>query len=179
MNPYGAEELYGVDLRKIDFDVTGFTYKSVDLVKDRIPFDDGYFDSVSAFDFLEHIPRSILQPSGGVSFPFIDLMSEIHRALRVGGRLYAVTPCYPSIAAFSDPTHVNVVTIKTHEYFCGVKPLATIYGFKGRFNAVKVFRTYSSVGNTARSSAARHRMKYFRKLLKGQLSHVFWELEKA
>ena len=178
MNPYGSQELYGVDLRKIESDRKDFTYKSVDLVKEPIPFEDGYFDSLSAFDFLEHIPRSVSLPSGGVSFPFVDLMSEIYRVLRVGGKLYAVTPCYPSLAAFSDPTHVNVVTIKTHEYFCGDKPLATIYGFKGKFKANKAFRTYSAVGNDAHSTAFKHRLKHLRKTLKGQLSHVFWELEK-
>jgi SAM-dependent methyltransferase len=179
MNPYGAQELYGVDLRNIESDRVDFTYKSVDLVKDNIPFEDGYFDSLSAFDFLEHIPRSISLPTGGVRFPFVDLMSEIHRVLRVGGKLYAITPCYPSLAAFSDPTHVNVVTIKTHEYFCGDKPLAAIYGFRGRFKATKVCRTYSAVGNSAHSTSMAHRFKHVRKMLKGQLSHVFWELEKV
>ena len=60
-------------------------------------------------------------------------MDEIWRVLAPGGLLYAVTPAYPHAEAFQDPTHVNIITDHTHDYFCGAKPLARMYGFGGRF----------------------------------------------
>ena len=60
-------------------------------------------------------------------------MSEISLVLRPGGMLYAVTPCYPSREAFQDPTHVNIITDRTHLYFCGDEPLGRMYGFTDRF----------------------------------------------
>ena len=50
--------------------------------------------------------------------------------LEPGGRFYAVTPAFPHPEAFADPTHVNIITETTHEYFCGERPLGHMYGFE-------------------------------------------------
>ena len=44
-------------------------------------------------------------------------MNEIYRVLKPGGTFYAITPYYPRDEAFVDPTHVNIITNKTHTYF--------------------------------------------------------------
>jgi SAM-dependent methyltransferase len=66
------------------------------------------------------------------------MMNEIHRILRPGGLFIALTPCFPSPAAFTDPTHVNFISEETHLYFSGPN-YANVkgYGFMGKFNLLE------------------------------------------
>jgi SAM-dependent methyltransferase len=135
-NPFGAAELYAADLfseKPLNF--FGIEYFQVDLT-DTLPFETNTFDSVSCFDVLEHIPRWERHVNGEVSFPFINLMSEIYRILKPGGFFYAHTPAYPSPAAFQDPTHVNIISVDTINYFIEPNPYASTYGFLGGFKLV-------------------------------------------
>ena len=136
-NPYAQQRLFGIDIRELPPTPT-FESRVANLALDPIPYADGMFGSVSAFDFIEHIPRVLAVPDERRTIlPFIALMNEIWRVLAPGGRLYAVTPAYPQAEAFQDPTHVNIITERTHEYFCGERPFGAIYGFEGRFRLVR------------------------------------------
>ena len=126
-NPFGADEAYGIDSRE---DLDRNVYQA-DLVIDPIPFPAEYFDYVTAYDFLEHIPRLIYAPSR--RFPFIELMNEVYRVLKVGGKFFSHTPMFPHAAAFWDPTHVNFMTEQTLLcYF--VHNWAGGYGWRGHFS---------------------------------------------
>ena len=128
-NHFGAEEVYGIDMvhnpEKRIF--------RADLAVESIPFEDEYFDYVTAHDFLEHVPRLIYAPTR--KYSFVDVMSEIWRVLKPGGKLYSFTPAYPQDSAFVDPTHVNFITPDTFRlYFDNIHTWGRIYGFKGRFH---------------------------------------------
>ena len=130
-NPFHAGELYGID---VDWGIDD-TKKIVpcDLGVEPIPFDDGYFDYVTAFDLIEHIPRLIYKGELRL-YPFIYLMSEVSRILKTGGIFLSDTPALPRAAAHVDPTHVNAITIDTFKsYFCQPMNWATRYGFTGNF----------------------------------------------
>ena len=173
-NPYGAPESFGVDIF-----ANADNIKHSNLSLDPIPFADNSLDSVSAYDFLEHIPRVLIDPvSGNLVFPFIRLMDEVHRVLRFGGRFYASTPCFPHASVFVDPTHVNPFNIKTHRYFTGTNPLARMYGFQGRFDLIRVcrYRPRSSYEPTA--PGLYRRLQRWIEGLTGDASHVLWEFEK-
>jgi SAM-dependent methyltransferase len=138
-NPYSRQKLCGVDLDARVGDLAqGFDFQAANLALEPIPYPSNTFGSVSAFDFIEHVPRILVTADGRETFfPFIRLMDEIWRVLAHGGRLYALTPAFPRLQAFVDPTHVNFITEGTHEYFCGEFPFAHMYGFAGRFNIIR------------------------------------------
>lgn len=132
-NPFDAEYVCGVDLQESKTP-HGET-RVADLAMDPIPWPNDFFDYITAFDFLEHVPRIIYCPRR--RFAFVELMNEVWRCLKPGGILLSSTPAYPHPEAFQDPTHVNIVTEKTFtHYFAG--PLwGRMYGFKGRFAVVE------------------------------------------
>lgn len=177
-NPYRRDELFGVDIAPAER--TGpHRIRQCNLALAPIPFDDRHFNSVSAFDFLEHVPRVLPTADGrSTRFPFVELMSEISRVLVSGGLFHAVTPCYPAQEAFQDPTHVNIITARTHLYFTGAAPMARMYGFTGHFEARKVAWTvFGDALDPSTPLTLRQHWRRFNYRRKGQLSHLLWEFE--
>lgn len=174
-NPYGRPDLFGVDIR--DIAPVGIDYRRVNLTLAPIPFPDNHFGSVSAFDYLEHVPRLIVSSDGqNTLFPFVRLMSEIWRVLTPGGRFFALTPAYPRAEAFQDPTHVNIITPATHLYFCGHQPPGAMYGFDGKFNSLRTGFVVNKDAVT-HTSTLRQKLRWFKYAMQGRLSHFLWELE--
>ena len=137
-NPFGAEKLIGMDIipgSRIP-DMQHFVYVQIESSQE-IPLPDGSIDSISGFDFLEHLGRG----NGSSQNEFIGFMNEAFRILRPGGLLFLVTPAFPSPAAFQDPTHVNFITVDTVKYFLGPNATAQSmgYGFKGSFKLIEQF----------------------------------------
>jgi SAM-dependent methyltransferase len=190
-NPYARGQLCGIDIRQLP-EQMDFDYRVANLVVDPIPYEDNYFGSVSAYDFIEHVPRLLATADGhGTLFPFIRLMNEVWRVLAPGGLVYALTPAYPNAEAFTDPTHVNIITDKTHEYFCGDQPLGRMYGFSGDFRVVNARWVYRSDAYSALPGSAQNnpplkrvarRLRSFSRWLRGKQASVrpvyfLWELE--
>lgn len=176
-NPYQCTIVAGVDLYRASDLPAEVTFKLANLSIDAIPFEDNSFDSISAFDVIEHIPRVLQDANNGTYFPFIKLMDEIFRTLKPEGKFYALTPAYPSCEAFQDPTHVNFITSKTHQYFCGNQPGARPYGFNGNFDVIAVKWAHSKNANTADWSIRKtfrsiHKFIFFKKK-----THLLWELK--
>lgn len=55
-NPYGHAQLHGIDI-SAQLNAPHAIIKTENLALERIPYEDKFFDSVSAFDFIEHVPR--------------------------------------------------------------------------------------------------------------------------
>ncbi|CAM8656481.1 AdoMet_MTases domain containing protein [Burkholderiales bacterium] len=126
-NPFGADHVIGLDL--VADQSKGI--RQCDLTGGVLPFQDNGIDFVTAFDCIEHIPR-VLHNGHLLKFPFVELMAEIHRILLPGGKFLSFTPAFPCKEAFSDPTHVNIITDETFPlYFCAGG--ARRYGFNGKF----------------------------------------------
>lgn len=135
-NPFKAEEVFGADL--LDHPARNIhpsNYFKVDQSL-SIPVPDGFFNSISAYDFIEHLNRSDGYPN-----TFIKFMNEASRILEVGGVLLGVTPAFPSPVSFQDPTHVNIITEATVNYFLNrhVEANNLEYGFTCRFELVAQF----------------------------------------
>lgn len=181
-NPYRRERVYGIDIREDSRQLSGknnVTIVEANLALEKIPFEDDFFDSISAIDFLEHIPRQLcIDRDTGMTYPFIDLMNEIWRVLKPGGKFLAITPAFPSNAAFADPTHVNAITATTHEYFCGNAPGGRAYGFRGTFRAnLARFSAPSNYEHMPPDAFRSWLRDCSRRLRRGGLQHVVWELE--
>lgn len=131
-NPFDADEVLGVDIRS--YESNGKIRKCA-IGSEDLPFEDRYFDIVSAFDVLEHIPRASRYHDETI-YPFVEAMNEIWRVLKLGGLFYSETPCYPMKEAFQDPTHVNIMTEDTLKLYFAERGWARIYGFKGSFRLV-------------------------------------------
>ncbi len=136
-NPFRSKRVIACDIATKSSAEANYEYISFDLSK-KIPLEAQSVETISAFDFLEHIPRWTREPNGLIRFPFVELMDEVWRVLRPGGYFYAVTPFFPSRSAFSDPTHVNFITIETVNYFLGNDAPAKLlgYGFSGNYKLV-------------------------------------------
>ena len=176
-NPYQRDQLYGLDIRAFpSMDKSVAEIRALNLALEPIPYADGTFDSVSAYDFLEHVPRVALDV-GQVKtlFPFVNLMNEIWRVLRPDGILYAVTPAYPHHLAFADPTHVNVITRKTYQYFTGSKPMARMYGFVGAFSVKRQMRLHPRGNYQPVEPSANLRLKMLADAVMRRRSHLLWE----
>jgi SAM-dependent methyltransferase len=176
-NPFGADEIYGVDITERDFSKTvrdlNFEFRATNLVIDPIPFPDNYFDSVSAYDFIEHIPR-VIYKDGLTILPFIQLMSEIFRVLKGGGEFFAVTPFYPKESAFMDPTHVNFITKNSHKYFVEPYTWAKMYGFDGNFLCLRCDVVNFESEVNGRHGARAVFSKVLETLLPRLRQHIVW-----
>jgi len=127
-------------------------------------------------------------------FPFVRLMNEVWRVLAPGGRFYALTPAFPNPEAFTDPTHVNIITDQTHHYFCGDQPIGRMYGFNGHFKVVRaewvrLADHYSTVAGSPENrkpatglKRAAHGLRGLVRRLRGKpatgrLAYFLWEFE--
>lgn len=181
-NPYGREKLYGIDIRddaRVFLETKNIVLTTANLALEKIPYENDFFDSISATDFIEHIPRQLyIDRTSEFRYPFIDLMNEIWRVLVPGGRFLAITPAYPSPFAFVDPTHVNFISALTHEYFCGQNPSGRAYGFNGKFLAhIAKFSAPSNYETMPPSRWRSQTRDALRKISGKGLHHVVWELE--
>lgn len=193
-NPFRSKEVYACDLldpKKVSIECK---YEQCDITL-GLPYDSNYFTSVSAYDVLEHVPRIRLE-NGKTVFPFVRLMSEIHRVLKPGGFFYAVTPMFPSIASFSDPTHVNHITLETVSYFGNSSHARSLgYGFDASFEIVfanwlkgagpfssgeSLFEVIETSGLSSQSISAGLKLanRYFRRLINRNPTHGLWVLKK-
>ena len=181
-NPYNAVQLFGCDLKHPEgvHNVSFVDFKTADLAFEDIPFQDGTFDSVSAINFLEHIPRQVAYGHLQTRNSFIELMNEIHRVLKPGGRFFAVSPVYPHSDAFTDPTHVNFITRFSHRYFVLPSLTADQYGFTGKFKEINVVvDAPTNLMKPPDSDLRKLGRRWHRLLLREGLSHILWEFEKV
>ncbi len=132
-NRFRANNIIGVDLVENE-------EKKVIKCKlgyEKLPFVNDSFDYLTAYDLIEHIPRFSETSQNGP--PFIFFMNECFRVLKPDGIFLSMTPIYPYLGAFQDPTHNNIITSDTFElYFSENKyEIANHYGITSNFKIIE------------------------------------------
>jgi len=126
-NRFNAENSFGIDL----YENPSKNVSKIQLGFQKLPFESDSVDYLTAYDLLEHIPRYAALPEHGNN-PFIFLMNECYRVLRKGGVFLSMTPIYPYLDAFQDPTHNNIMTVDTFRTYFSNKH-AKLYGITANF----------------------------------------------
>jgi hypothetical protein len=103
-------------------------------------------------------------------------MNEIYQALLPSDIFIASTPAYPHLEAFQDPTHVDIITVKTNEYFCGNDSYASRYGFVGRFRVNRIAFGVQKYIRSKFFSAEKRLRNFHHRLFNSVLPHLTWEL---
>ncbi len=70
-----------------------------------LPFRDGSFERVGAYDVVEHVAD------------LVALVGEVHRVLRPGGSFEITTPHFSSANAYADPTHRRALGLRAFDCF--------------------------------------------------------------
>jgi SAM-dependent methyltransferase len=98
----GESEEWG-DLTTLDINPAHKPDVVWDLNVRPLPFSDDTFDTIRAFDVLEHLGRQ------GDYRAFFDEWSEWWRLLKPGGIFYGISPHWASPWAWMDPGHTRVL----------------------------------------------------------------------
>ena len=102
---------------------------SVDYINVDPPYNIGY-DGGDGWDTFESEDAYLQWCYGWIR--------ECYRVLKPGGIFLAHTPAYPMQEAFQDPSHVNIISENTIEYFAGHSiETCRNYGFKGTFEIIR------------------------------------------
>lgn len=93
-------EAYGVDVSSYAIENTPNNIRNklftLDIEKNRLPFENDYFDLVFGLEILEHLSR------------FDNLLQEVSRVLKKNGYVFFTTPTPNSWDAAHDLTHINI-----------------------------------------------------------------------
>lgn len=101
----GCGEREFPDCLNVDMRKTNICDLQMNLEKLPWPFPDERFESVFAFDIIEHFTD------------VLGAMEEIHRVLKPGGIVYIHTSFWLSENSFTDPTHKHFFTLRSFNFF--------------------------------------------------------------
>ncbi|HEY8491683.1 MAG TPA: class I SAM-dependent methyltransferase [Dehalococcoidia bacterium] len=115
-----------------------FPFPGVDVLADLeegLPFRDNTFDEVRAVHVLEHVHN------------VVHLMNELHRVLKPGGVLRALTPYWRHANAIIDPTHVRFFCKRSFLLYCDPAAAAgvSLSGVRARFRPLRLEETDDTV----------------------------------
>jgi len=113
----GCGQLDFPDCLNVDIRKTPIVHMIVDLESFPYPFKDEQFESIYAFDVIEHFDN------------VIRAMEELHRVLKPDGLLFIRTSNWRTENSFCDPTHRHFFTSKSFDFFDPSSWFGQKYGY--------------------------------------------------
>jgi hypothetical protein len=103
----------------LNVDINASTKPDVicDLNAKIFPFQEKTFDMIVAISLLEHLND------------FFAAMGEIHRISKRGASIHILVPHFSSAAAFVDPTHRQLLSARSCDYFISGTDIERAYEF--------------------------------------------------
>lgn len=158
----------GRDIRNGWINLDLYEGQGVDIVHDinilPLPFEDGQFDHILCKNILEHLN-------------YIPVIEEIHRILKGGGILSIRVPHFTSKSNYADPTHINLFSSITFNYFVKnsndydyernttyfsiIKTRICFEGFK-----IPILKTFYKILENGVNKSTRHQKFYERSFLR-------------
>ena len=86
-----------------------------DLNNRPLPFEDGEFDEIHAYEVMEHVGRQ------GDFVGYFSEMMEYARILKDGGTILGCVPRWDRVWAWGDPGHCKIITSGTLLYLDSVR----------------------------------------------------------
>ena len=129
---YPQAEIHGVDIMPENEIAPFIHYKYVNLEKQELPYEDGYFDAILIIHVLEHVSNAYL------------LCKEIHRIMKPGARIYVEVPNWttmfvPSIGISREQHDVfNFFDDPSHQKPWSKQGLFEFVSFKGKYTIEKL-----------------------------------------
>jgi SAM-dependent methyltransferase len=117
---YRAGHQFFTDLVTLDIDPGCNPDVLWDLNDRPLPFADGQFDEIHAYEVLEHVGRQ------GDWRGFFDEFAEYYRILKPGGVLVLSCPRWDSPWAWGDPGHTRVLSAHTLTFLSREQYIAQI-----------------------------------------------------
>lgn len=98
----------GTDIKEGWINLDLHKNEGVDIIHDieklPLPFKEGSFDEILCQDVLEHVD-------------YIPVLKDLHRILKLGGKLNIKVPHFTSANNFKDPTHLKMFSCSTFDFF--------------------------------------------------------------
>jgi len=134
-NIFNAQQIYGIDAAQDNIK----NVIHLDFISHSIPFNDGFFDAISAYDLLPYLPKVAYIPE--LSYPIIKVFNEVWRLLKFNGLFFLNIPTIQNFESSSDPLTCSFFTPAQIQELCNSEKFKYL-GHTARFKIVQEFSSY-------------------------------------
>ncbi len=131
-NIFNAKMLYGIDAGPhLDSNVI-----KLDIITQKIPFADNFFDGISAYDLIPYLPKIAHTPN--LIYPILNIFDEVWRLLKQNGLFFLNILTSENISTTPDPLVCSHFTTMQIQELCSCEKFKHL-GYSANFKIVQSF----------------------------------------